>query len=187
MKKQDKIETVIKFGGFYESIHSHIIDSYIDSLNDSGNYPEYHHENIDYKNTNKSYIENYCSEFESYILNEYKINIDFKNISLNSPEFYNYSNDTIFCDVDKKQAKNLIDHFIKNAEFLEYLKNNTKSYDGYISFYTFNQALNNKDNILILYLLDFLSNEFNEKTIVYGDIYFDVHLINDDFDLKRAK
>jgi hypothetical protein len=177
MKKQDKIETVIKFGGFYESIHSYVIDSYIDSLNDSGNYPEYHYENIDYKNTKKSYIENYCSEFESYILNEYNIHIDFKNISLNSPEFYNYCNDTIYCDVDKKQ--------VKNAEFLEYLKNNTKSYDGFTSFYTFNQALNNKDNILILYLLDFLSDEFNEKTIVYNDIYFDVHLINEDFNLKR--
>jgi hypothetical protein len=187
MKKQDKIETVIKFGGFYESIHSAVIDSRIESYYEKGNYPEYHHENIDYKNTNKSYIENYCNELENYILNEYKIHIDFKNISLNSPEFYNYSNDTIFCDVDKKQAKNLIDHFIKNAEFLEYLKNNTKSYSGYISFYTFNQAINNKDNILILYLLDFLSDEFNEKTIVYGDICFDVYLINDNFNLKRAK
>jgi hypothetical protein len=187
MKKQDKIETVIKFGGFYESIHSAVIDSRIESYYEEGNYPEYHHENIDYKNTNKSYIENYCSELENYILNEYEIHIDFKNISLNSPEFYNYSNDTIFCDIDKKQAKNLIDHFIKNSEFLEYLKNNTKSYSGYISFYTFNQAINNKDNILILYLLDFLSDEFNEKTIVYGDIYFDVYLINDNFNLKRAK
>ena len=29
------------------------------------------------------------------------------------------------------------------------------------------------------YLLEFLSNEFNEKQVVYGEIEFDVHLLKE--------
>ena len=184
MKKLDKIETVIEFGGFYESIHSHWIDRNIESNYDNGDLPEYHYDNIDYQKTHDSYIEDYCRKFKSYILNKFKLNIDFKNISLNSPKFYNYSTDTIYCDVDKKQAKKLINHFNKDSEFLEYLKDRTTSYDGYMSLYTYDQAINDKDNILIMYLLKYLANQFNEKVIVYGEVEFDIWLIKEDFKLN---
>ena len=183
MKKQNKIETKIEFGGFYESIHSDSIDDKIDSYYEDGNFPLYHDDNIDYQKTNESYIKDYCSKFESYILNEYKLNIDFENIGLNSPKFYNYSTDTIDCDVDKKQVKKLINHFNKNSDFLEYLKDKTTSYNGYMSFYEYDQAINNKDNILIMYLLEFLANQFNE-TFVYGEVEFDICLIKEDFKLN---
>ena len=49
MKKQDKIETKIEFGGFYQSIHSDLIDDKIDSYYEDGNFPLYHEDNIDYK------------------------------------------------------------------------------------------------------------------------------------------
>ena len=184
MKKIDKIETKIEFGGFYESIHSHWIDNRIESYYEDDDNPLYHEDNIDYKKTNDSYIEDYCSKFESYILNKYKLNIDFKNISLNSPKFYNYSTDTICCDVDKKQAQKLIKHFSKDCNFKMFLRNRTKLFDGYISLYTYDQAINNKDNILIMYLLEFLANQFNGKVIVYGELEFDIWLIKEDFKLN---
>ena len=183
MKKQNKIETVIEFGGFYESIHSDLIDDKIESYYEDDDNPLYHEDNIDYKKTNDSYIEDYCSKFESYILNEYKLNIDFKNISLNSPKFYNFATDTIYCDVDKKQAEKLTNHFDKDSEFLEYLKDRTTSYNGYMSFYEYDQAINNKDNILIMYLLEFLAIQFNE-TFIYGEVEFDICLIKEDFKLN---
>jgi len=184
MKKQNKIETKIEFGGFYESIHSHWIDRNIESYYEDGSYPEYHYDNIDYEKTNNSYIEDYCRKFESYILNEYKLNIDFENIGLNSPKFYNYSTDTIYCDVDKKQAQKLIKHFSKDCNFKMFLRNRTKLFDGYISLYTYDQAINNKNNILIMYLLEFLAIQFNEKVIVCGEIEFDIWLIKEDFKLN---
>ena len=36
-----------------------------------------------------------------------------------------------------------------------------------------------KDNKLIMYLLEFLSNEFNEKEVVYGEIEFEIHLLKE--------
>ena len=73
----------------------------------------------------------------------------------------------------------MTNHFKKNDDFLKFLKDRTQSYDGYWSFYTFDEALNNKDNKLIMYLLEFLSNEFNEKEVVYGEIEFEIHLLKE--------
>ena len=53
-----------------------------------------------------------------------------------------------------------------------------------MSFYTYDQAINDKDNILIMYLLEYLSNQFNEKVIVYGELEFDIWLIKEDFKLN---
>ena len=155
-----KIDTTINFGGFYESIHDSNIESLIESYNEEGNYPEYNFENIDYKNTNKSYIEDYCYKFTNYIFNE-----------------YNFNTDKIDCQVNKFQSNKLINHFKKDDDFLEYLEGITRSYDGYQSFYTFDDALNNKNNILIMYLLEYLSNEFNKKQVMYGEIEFEIYLL----------
>ena len=165
----NKIETTINFGGFYHSIHDGNIESMIESSYDGGSYPEYNFENIDYKKTEQSYIENYCSKFTNYILNEYGFTINFKDLKT----------DKIDCFVSKTQSNKLTNHFKKNDDFLKFLKDRTHSYDGYWSFYTFDEALNNKDNKLIMYLLEFLSNEFNEKEVVYGEIEFEIHLLKE--------
>ena len=52
-----------------------------------------------------------------------------------------------------------------------------------MSFYTYDQAINDKDNMLIMYLLEFLANQFNE-TFVYGEIEFEIWLIKEDFKLN---
>ena len=174
-----QVETTINFGGFYHSIHDGNIESMIESSYDGGNYPEYHFDNIDYKKTEQSYIEDYCSKFTNYILNEYGITINFKDLKIWSPSEYNFNTDKIDCFVSKSQSNKLTNHFKKNDDFLKFLKDRTQSYDGYWSFYTFDEALNNKDNKLIMYLLEFLSNEFNEKEVVYGEIEFEIHLLKE--------
>ena len=64
MKKQNKINTKIEFGGFYQSIHSDLIDRNIESYYEDGNYPEYHYDNIDYQKTYGSYIEDYVENLK---------------------------------------------------------------------------------------------------------------------------
>ena len=166
------IKTNIAFGGFYNSYHQSNIDHMIEAY-------EYDWENVNYTDTHNSYIDDYASKLSSFILSEYKIEIDFQNIKLNSPKYYNYSTDVIDCEIDSQQVMQLNQVLIKDDSFLSYLKDRTKSYDGYISFYNYNEALSNKDDILILYVLEYVSNEFNEKYAFYGDIEFDVFLLSD--------
>ena len=166
------IKTNIAFGGFYHSYHQNNIDHMIEAF-------EYEWDKVNYEETFNSYIDDYANKLSSFILSEYKIEIDFKNIKLNSPKYYNYSTDVIDCEIDSQQVMQLNQVLSKDDSFLSYLKDRTKSYDGYISFYNYNEALSDKDDILILYVLEYVSNEFNEKYAFYGDIEFEVFLLSD--------
>ena len=167
MKKY--INTSIRFGGFYNSIHDSNIDYMVEAY-------EYNFDDIDYKKTFQSYINEYCYKLKSYILDEYLVNIDFKNIKLWSPQYYNYDTDIIDCKINTNEINILNNILIKDDDFLSFLKEKTTSCSGYVSFYTYDDALNNKDNKLIMYVLEFISNKFNEKEIVYNEIEFEIHL-----------
>ena len=156
------IDTSINFGGFYHSIHDSNIDNLIESYSDNGNYPEYNYDNINYQKTFNNYIKDYCNNLESYFLNVYKLDVKFNDIYLDSPKYYNFKTDVINCKIDNNQVKIVNKYFKKHNEFLDYLKNKTVSFDGYISYYTYEQAINDKDNILINYILEFICNEFNK-------------------------
>lgn len=176
MKKY--IETSIAFGGFYESIHDSNVDHMIDCYNEDGNYPEYNFDNIDYKKTHQSYIESWTGMFEEYLFNEFNLNIHFKNLKLWSPQYYNYDTDVIDCKIDFNQMESLNQKMLFDDNFLSWLKKRTTSYDGFISFYSYDDVIINKDNKLIRYVLEYLPNKFNEH-FVYKHIEFDIHLIEE--------
>jgi hypothetical protein len=179
INKKTNLETTINFGGFYESIHHGNIESLIESYYEDGNYPNYHFDNIDYRKTEQSYIKDYCCKFTNYIFNEYGFEIKFENLKLWSPSEYNFNTDKIDCQVNKFQSNKLINHFKKDNDFLEHLENRTQSYDGYRSFYTFDDALSNKNNILNMYLFEYLANQFNDKEVIHGEIEFEIYLIKE--------
>ena len=166
------IETSIHFGGFYESIHDRNIDFMVEAY-------EYDFDHVDYKKTFQSYIDEYCSKLSSYINDEYQVDIDFKNIKLYSPQYYNYSTDVIDCKIHTNQVNSLNEILKKDNEFLSFLKDGTTSCSGFVSFYTYDDALNNKDNKLIMYVLEYICNKFNDKEIIYGEIEFQIYLTDD--------
>jgi hypothetical protein len=161
------VNTSIRFGGFYNSIHDSNIDCMVEAY-------EYNFDDVDYKKTFQSYIDEYCYKLKSYILDEYLVDIDFKNIKLWSPQYYNYDTDVIDCKININEVNVLNNILTKNDEFLSFLKERTTSYSGYVSFYTYDDALNNKDNKLIMYVLEFISNKFNETELL--EIEFEVYL-----------
>jgi hypothetical protein len=176
MTKKNLVETSIEFGGFYESVHESRIDYMISSYYEDNNYPEYNFDNIDYKKTFKSYIDDWASKFRSFIFNEYQVDISFNDLKLYSPKYYNYDTDNIDCKVNFDEMITLNKKILTNIDFLDWLKERTESYSGYISFYTFEEAKDNKNNILIKYVLEFLANQFNEKC---DCVEFDIILLKE--------
>ena len=170
--KKKYINTSINFGGFYESIHDGNIDHMVEAY-------EYDFDHVDYKKTFESYIQEYCYKLKSYINDEYQVDIDFKNIKLYSPQYYNYSTDVIDCKIHTNQVNSLNEILKKDNEFLSFLKDRTTSCSGFVSFYTYDDALNNKDNKLIMYVLEYICNKFNEKEVVYNEIEFEIYLTDD--------
>jgi len=172
-------ETTINFGGFYESWHGeqidYTIDRFIEDYNEENNTnKEYDDFDFNYDLMHNQYIKQYCDLLEDYILNEYNLDIKFSDLKLISPKFYNYSTDRIDCKINKPST--LMDYFKTNKDFLEYLKESVKSYSGYISYYNYDDALNNKNNVLTIYILEYISNEFNTKEKPFFDIYIDIEL-----------
>lgn len=172
------MKTVINFGGFYESYHSMNIDSIIEGYIENENYSNNTNKNVslfyfgdynfNYKAMHKEYIQAYALVFSDYIKDNYNLNITFNNLSLNSPREYNFATDSIDCEISQSDYHSLKLMFINNNEFNEYLKERTKSYDGYRSYYTYETALNNNE-ILSQFILDYIIHKSNEDYPFYMD------------------
>lgn len=156
------INTNINFQGFYESIHSGFIDHAIESYfsDDDGNFIEKEAENLNYKKIYNEYIVDFTHDFEGWIKDNYPLNSSFCNLKLISPKEYNFYTDVINCDMQESDVTSMINFFKDDKEFLSYLKDRTKSYSGYMSHYSYDDALNDKNEILIDYILEFLVHEF---------------------------
>ena len=142
------------FTGFYESIFEPCEDSEIEHINEirldknlkSINYDDCDFDYNDYYNRISiqlcEIVENELSDF---------IN-DIKFIKLDSPKYYNYTNDSIICIINPNKKSIL--NYIKNNFDLwsKYLKDNYTSYDGFISSYSNNSK----------------SNDWNEYNIING-------------------
>ena len=133
------IETNVNFGGFYNSIHSDVIDNYIEDY-------EYDWEKVNYKSTFEIYAKDYIK-----VLNQkLDTNIVFK--GLVSPKFYNYSTDYINVEISKKDIIKLF-QYIRNEdlkqEVFNIIKESSTSKDGYVAFYNYNDYFK-KDNLGIL-------------------------------------
>ena len=133
------IDTNVNFGGFYESIHSDVVASFIADM-------EYNWEDVNYNDTYKNYSKNYIKVLNNIL----DTNIIFK--ALNSPKFYNYSTDIINVELSKKDILKLF-KYIKEEELKQevfnIIKDSSTSKDGYIAFYNYADFFK-KDNLDIL-------------------------------------
>ena len=165
------INTNINFGGFYESIHSYIIDTYVEDY-------EYDWEKVNYRAT----YEIYAKDYINVLNNELDINISFK--SLNSPKFYNYSTDFINVEITKKDALKLF-QYVRNEdlkqEVINIIKESSTSKDGYIAFYNYEDFFKKENlNILIECLFDVIIENLQDDIVEELQAnYIDI-ILNDD-------
>ena len=167
------LNTSINFGGFYESYHSYNIDTIIESFieydNKSNNTEKSESDyDINYKAMFNEYIKAYVSVFSDYIKEKHDINITFFNPTLWSPSEYNFKTDVIDCQISDYDYKQLKIVFLNEYEFHNYLKERTKSYDGYQSYYTYESALNDNE-ILSQFILDYILELSNKEYPFYMD------------------
>jgi len=168
------INTNIRFNGFYDSIHSDNIDHAIDSYySDDNGFYDYNliADNIDYKTIHKDYIEVFTDDFKSWIKDNYDLDMQFKDLLLVSPQYYNYSTDVINCNISDRDNSLLMITFQRDKDFISYLEDRTTSRGGFISHYSFSEALSNKDDILSDYILEYLVSKFESDNLFMLDNY----------------
>ena len=153
---QNLVQTNINFGGFYNSIHSDIIDSYVEDM-------EYNWEAVDYTATYKTYSEDYIKALNNIL----DTDLIFK--ALNSPRFYNYSTDIINVELSKKDILKLF-KYVKDEELKQEVFNNIKacstSVDGYVAFYNYADFFKKENlDILIECLLDIIVENLQDRIV----------------------
>jgi hypothetical protein len=159
------MRTNIEFGGFYGSVHEGLVEGAVEMYlaDDDGNIDENYFSGSDWRGFNANYIKEYTQNLSEWIADEFDVTIAFKKLSLDSPKYYNFETDTIDADVTKREVVRLLAKFDNDIDFDAYLKDATKSYDGYMSFYDYDEAKANKNDIKIRYLLRYLCDKFNER------------------------
>jgi hypothetical protein len=146
----NKTKFLIDFGGFYHSIHSDEIDHRIESF-------EIDEDKVNYKETCNSY----CIEFIDSINDMLELNLKF--IQIDSPKFYNFNTDEIIAEINENDFNKLKDTYLNSNEFIDYVNENSKSYNGFKSFYNgFNEVIK-KDEILLQYMFNYILKEYADE------------------------
>lgn len=162
MQKDNKnvIEFNINFGGFYESIHSHIVNSVIANHFDHDDYYDVDDDDIDTVDIN-AMQEDYAEQW----LEHYKEIIPFGigYVGIDSPDYYNYETDKIIARISTTKVDELIETLEHDYKFVKWLDNNSQSYDGFHSWYTgFEQVKTNKA-VFMTYYTDYLTEQNTES------------------------
>lgn len=146
----NKTRFLIDFGGFYHSIHSDILDIQID-------YFEIDKDNVNYKETCNSY----CNEFINSLNDMLELNLKF--VKIDSPKFYNFSTDKIEAEINENDFNKLKDTYLNSNEFIDYVNENSKSYDGFISFYNGFDEVIKEDEVLLEYMFNYILKEYADE------------------------
>lgn len=145
--KQELQNFEIHFEGFYNSEHSDNIDMKIEDF-------ELNFDNINWKKTHINYSKEYVEA-----LNE-MLDLDLKFVSLNSPSYYNYETDKIEVSINRENILKLKKEYNYKKEFVDYVNEQTKSYDGFISFYKDFEAVKNDSEMNLVYIFQYILCEY---------------------------
>ena len=150
-----KIKFNLEFGGFYNSPHENVINDAIrnlfqDDIDFDSFYDSDEYESIDWKSVHTQYCKIYID-----ILN-HELDLNLKFVKLNSPRFYNFETDKIEAEISGKEFNKLKSEYLNSKEFIDYVNESSKSYDGFISFYNGIEAVKEEDEILLNYMFNYI-------------------------------
>lgn len=179
METSKNIEFSFRFGGFYNSIHSNLIDDTIESIGENS-------ENIDYKGVYVSYSKIYLKAFNAWYNKEFGNDVKLEFVRLYSPLYYNFETDKIVCSIDNNNVAKIKSEILDDNNLYLEIDENSKSCDGFISYH------NGVDNVLkddcasLTYYFDVFSEKFNDDDFIYNEEFKD-QLIDIIYDNLKGK
>ena len=91
------------------------------------------------------------------------LELNLKFIKIHSPKFYNFNTDEIIAEINENDFNKLKDTYLNSNEFIDYVNENSKSYNGFKSFYNgFNEVIK-KDEILLQYMFNYILKEYADE------------------------
>ncbi len=160
------------FEGFYNSIYDfEILDRIEDEINEG--YLK-NDDNIDYSKIFEAMSEVIFDSITELFEDEFELNSSFKYGGLDSPQYYNYRTDYIIASTNN--TKKLMNYFLKNAQFIDYVNENSKSIDGFTSFYNGINEVKQDNSIFLHYLFSWFYSKNRCEIIQHT---FDTNNVNE--------
>ena len=166
---------LVEFGGFYNTVHGDIIDNIVE---------EYFAEDINedheipYKSLHDIYGKSYTKFLQSYLKDTYNLDIELSYLKINSPKYYNYKNDVMVVGIRPHHVELLEKYFLHDKRFIGFVRLRCTSTNGYISYYNYEQVLANENDVLKVFILDYIAEEAGKSYnwLEHQDIneYFEV-------------
>lgn len=149
------IQFKINFGGFYWSHYSEAMDHTIEREINEGYMVD--DSKVNYQKIHEAMAEDIHDKTENYIndlIHYFSINL--KYVELVSPKYYNYSTDVIISEISEEDYKTIFEYYNGSVDFVEYVNEHSKSYDGFISHYVGIDEVRKEPSIFMEYLFNYL-------------------------------
>ena len=134
----------IPFAGFYGSKYSgeldHVQERFVEYEveKNPGLNPDIPNEALwhcaDYGKAYDHIARAYVDQFNQYILDEYELDLDLKFESMQSPKFYNFETDRIFCEISEENVRKLREA-VSDPALRHAIRERFTSRSGFISSY----------------------------------------------------
>ena len=158
MNTLNKIEILLPFSGFYQSMHDYYIDNFIEYemeyLESELNYTSEQLNIIkdrfymmDYSPIRKAICEHYINAFNAVFYDEYNIHLDLEYSKLISPQFYNFETDRLYAFIDETVFNDVV-KLVNSQDFKKMLYDKFCKRDGFTPFQSTLDAIENNDTIL---------------------------------------
>jgi hypothetical protein len=127
-------EIQIPFSGFYESAHSHILDSEFEQMHDFDDPADDPAPGEEFSYT-PALLNAYCREYVEAFTCLLPDGCKLEYLEVISPREYNFTTDRIFCDISPESLA-LIEAQTNEKDLRDVIRENCTSYDGFISFFS---------------------------------------------------
>lgn len=142
---QKKIEFIINFGGFYDTIHGARIDDREPECSITRQELEFEY--------SQDYINNLNDLYDD----------DLKLLMVDRPKFYNHGTDVIIASIRPQRYNHLYDEYINDSKFVQYVNDVSQSRQGFHSFYNGIDEVKREPSILMQYIYDYrIENDRDE-------------------------
>ena len=164
------VKCFLEFNGFYESLHSDLIDSMLDNyfFNDEGESQNYDNLEIDYRLLRVEYSKEWVKSFQEFLNDSFDLDIELDFVGLESPKYYNFSTDKIEVSLNKEGFGCLVAAVDDNI--IAYINEVSKSRSGFISFYNGFDEVKKENEIFLQYIFKYFIEFFEgEEFLKYYD------------------
>lgn len=161
----------ILFNGFYESIHSGQIDDMLESyFSDDQGEPQEIPDGINYPVIFNAYAKEYTSAFNTYLNDEFSLDVTINFKSLFSPREYNFRTNEINAEISDGDFNLVKSRLLTDDDFIAFVNESSQSHDGFISFYNGIDAVAADDEILLQYIGRYIIDQYDDNMGISSEL-----------------